>query len=80
VRVKDLGTRPAPASIREMLSRLARGHGPATVIQRRQIPYWQDAPEQHLPRQLSNPVRGIFGTDHRAPWRPHRFLAVYALG
>src|ERR1017187_10381236 len=39
-----------------------------------------DAPEQHLHRQLSNPVRGIFGTDHRAPWRTHRFLAVYALG
>lgn len=42
MRVKDLGTRPAPASIREMLSRLVRGHGPATVIQRRQIPYWQE--------------------------------------
>jgi hypothetical protein len=42
VRVKDLGTRSAPASIREMLSRLVRGHGPATVIQRRQIPYWQE--------------------------------------
>src|ERR1039458_2440231 len=39
-----------------------------------------DAPEQHLHWQLSNPVRGIFGTDHRAPWRAHRFLAVYALG
>src|ERR1035437_1211560 len=39
-----------------------------------------DAPEQHLPRQLSNPVRGIFGTDRRAPWRAHRFLAVYAIG
>src|ERR1035437_7860672 len=38
-----------------------------------------DAPEQHLHRQLSNPVRGIFGTDHRAPWRTHRFLAVYAI-
>src|ERR1035438_8445792 len=27
VHVKDLGTRPAPASIRELLSRLARGDG-----------------------------------------------------
>jgi len=25
-----------------MLSRLVRGHGPATVVQRRQIPYWQE--------------------------------------
>src|ERR1035438_9811768 len=42
VRVKDLGTRPALASIREMFSRMVRGHGPATVVQRRQIPYWQE--------------------------------------
>ena len=42
MRVKDLGTRPAPASIREMFSRLVRRHGPATVVQRRQIPYWQE--------------------------------------
>src|ERR1017187_9946738 len=31
VRVKDLGTRPAPASIREMLSRLVPGAGPPHV-------------------------------------------------
>ena len=42
MRVKDLGTRPAPASIREILSRLVWGHGPATVVQRRQIPYWEE--------------------------------------
>jgi len=42
VRIKDLGTRPAPASIREMLSRLVRGHGPSIPVQRRQIPYWQE--------------------------------------
>jgi len=42
VRVKDLGTRPAPASLREMFSRLARGHAPATPIQRREMPYWQE--------------------------------------
>src|ERR1039457_6265416 len=39
-----------------------------------------DAPEQHLHRQLPNPLRGILWTDHRAPWRAHRFLAVPALG
>jgi hypothetical protein len=43
VRVRDLGNRPAPASIRELLSRVARGRGPAIAVQRRQIPYWQEA-------------------------------------
>jgi hypothetical protein len=42
VRIRDLGTRPAPASIREMFSLMVRGHGPATVVERRQIPYWQE--------------------------------------
>jgi hypothetical protein len=42
VRIKDLGTRPAPASIRELFSRLVRGHGPTILVQRRQIPYWQE--------------------------------------
>ena len=42
MRIKDLGTRPAPATIREKFSRLLRGHGPAIAVQRRQIPYWQE--------------------------------------
>ena len=42
MRVKPLGTRPAPASIRELFSRVVRGHGPATQVERRQIPYWQE--------------------------------------
>jgi hypothetical protein len=42
VRVKDLGNRPAPDSIRELISRVVRGHGPAISVQRRQIPYWQE--------------------------------------
>jgi hypothetical protein len=42
VRLKDLGTRPAPASIRGFLSRVVRGQGPAIPVQRRQIPYWQE--------------------------------------
>jgi hypothetical protein len=43
VRVKDIGTRPAPASIRELISRAVRGHGPSIItVQRRQIPYWQE--------------------------------------
>jgi hypothetical protein len=42
VRIKDLGSRPAPASIRELLSRVPRGHAPTISVQRRQIPYWQE--------------------------------------
>ena len=42
MRVKDLGSRPAPASLRELISRTVRGHGPAISVERRQIPYWQE--------------------------------------
>jgi hypothetical protein len=42
VRVRELGNRPAPASIRELMSRLVRGHGPLITVERRQIPYWQE--------------------------------------
>ena len=42
MRIRDLGARPAPASLREMFSRVMRGQGPSTVVQRRQIPYWQE--------------------------------------
>ena len=41
MRIKDLGTRPAPGPIRQFLQRVGRGQGPATQVQRRQIPYWQ---------------------------------------
>lgn len=42
MRIKHIGSRPAPASIRELLSRVVRGHGPSTPVERRQIPYWQE--------------------------------------
>ena len=42
MRIRDLGTRPAPASLREMFSRVMRGHGPSIPVERRQIPYWQE--------------------------------------
>jgi hypothetical protein len=42
MRVKNLGTRPAPASLREMISRLTRGHAPTITVDRRKIPYWQE--------------------------------------
>jgi len=42
MRVKILGTRPAPVSIREIFSQVVRGHGPALTVRRREIPYWQE--------------------------------------
>lgn len=42
MRVKDLGTRTAPASIRDLFSRMVRGQTPSIPVQRRQIPYWQE--------------------------------------
>ncbi len=42
MRIRDLGTRPAPNSIREIFSRVVRGHAPIIPVQRRQIPYWQE--------------------------------------
>lgn len=42
MRLKDLGTRPAPASIREFFQRVVRGHAPAITVERRQLPYWQE--------------------------------------
>ena len=42
MRVKVLGTRPAPLSIRELVLQIVRGHGPAIAVRRREIPYWQE--------------------------------------
>lgn len=42
MRIRDLGSRPAPASIRGFWSRVVRGQGPPITVQRRQIPYWQE--------------------------------------
>ena len=42
MRVRDLGSRPAPNAIRELFSRVVRGHGPTIFVRRREIPYWQE--------------------------------------
>jgi hypothetical protein len=42
MRVRDLGNRPAPASLRDLFSRVMRGHAPSIPVERRQIPYWQE--------------------------------------
>jgi len=45
MRVRDLGTRPVSASVREFLSRLGREpqQRPIIRVERRQIPYWQES-------------------------------------
>ena len=62
MRLKDLGSRPAPAAIRNLLSRIVRGHGPAVSVQRRQIPYWQERGWQ----QRGNTYTGAYQTRHGA--------------
>ncbi len=42
MRVREIGSRPAPASIRDLISRVVRGHGPAISVERREIPYWRE--------------------------------------
>jgi hypothetical protein len=42
VRIKDIGNRPVPASIRDLVSRMGRGRGPLVRVERRQLPYWQE--------------------------------------
>lgn len=71
MRIKDLGARPAPASIREMFSRLVRGQGPATVVQRRSVPYWQERNWTHQGHNYTGSYRTRYGsfygqiTEHR---------------
>ena len=42
MRVKEFGSRPAPRSIRDILSRMVRGHAPTISVLRREIPYWRE--------------------------------------
>jgi hypothetical protein len=60
MRVKVLGTRPAPNTIREMFSRVARGHAPIISVRRQEIPYWQ---ERGWIRE-GNQYTGLYQTRH----------------
>ena len=42
MRIRDLGTRPASASLLQLFGKAMRGHAPAISVERRQIPYWQE--------------------------------------
>jgi len=60
--IRDLGTRPAPQAIREFLSRIVRGRGPAVSVDRRVIPYWQ---ERHWQRD-GDTYQGSYQTPYGA--------------
>jgi len=62
MRVKDLGTRPAPASLLQVFERMMRGHAPAIPIERRQIPYWQE----HGWKRSGNIYEGSYQTPYVA--------------
>ena len=42
MRIKYIGSRPAPNSIRGLMTRMVRGRSPSVTVERRQIPYWQE--------------------------------------
>jgi len=42
MRVRIITSRLAPQSVRDLLSRTVRAHGPAVQVQRRQVPYWHE--------------------------------------
>ena len=42
MRVKITTSRPVPAALRDLASRLLRGQGAPVSVQRRQVPYWQE--------------------------------------
>ena len=59
-----MGTRPAPASIRDLFSRVVRGRGPTIPVQRRQIPYWQE----HGWTRQRDMYSGSYQTPYSAFW------------
>jgi hypothetical protein len=61
MRVKDLGSRRTPNSIRDILSRVVRGHAPSVTVQRRQIPYWQEHGWTHNGDQYSGSYQTPYG-------------------
>ena len=64
MRIKELGSRPAPATIRDLWSRVVRGRGPVVSVQRRQIPYWE---ERGWTRK-GNTYNGSYQSPYAAFW------------
>lgn len=42
MKVRIVDSRPAPESIRDLVTRLVRGHAPSIRVERQRIPYWQE--------------------------------------
>ena len=72
MRVKDIGSRPAPAAIREIISRMVRGHGPAVKVERRIIPYWQERGWKREENRYTGSYRTIYGSFYGHADEPHR--------
>ncbi|MBI3411852.1 MAG: hypothetical protein HY040_26265 [Planctomycetes bacterium] len=64
MRIKLITSRPAPASVRDLLSRMVRGRGPTEPVQRREIPYWQERGWN----QSGNTYNGTYQTRYAAFW------------
>lgn len=62
MRVRELGSRPAPNSIREAISRVVRGHAPLIKVQRREIPYWRERGWTYHERNYT----GVYQTPYAA--------------
>ena len=42
MRIRNLGSRPAPASLLQLFGKVVRGQRRSITVERRQIPYWQE--------------------------------------
>jgi hypothetical protein len=62
MRIKDLGTRPVPVSLRQLFARVVRGHAPAIPVERRQVPYWQERGW----KLTGNNYEGVYQTPYAA--------------
>ena len=83
MRIKDLGTRPAPNSIRDILSRVVRGHAPTIPVQRREIPYWRERGWARDGNQYTGayqtPYAAFQGLIEEELVRPSTFLSLYPI-
>ena len=64
MRIRELGNRSAPNSIRDLFSQVVRGRGPSISVQRRQIPYWQERGWTHK----GSTYNGSYQTPYGAFW------------
>jgi hypothetical protein len=61
MRIRHLGSRPAPAALLDLLSRTPQGRGPATPVARRVLPYWQEHGWQRSGNTYSGSYQSRYG-------------------